>query len=223
MPLDELATTVWGDDLPASWETSLRALVSRLRAVLTRAAPGVALVSDAGCYQALLGDAWIDLEAAANAVDHAEGALRRGELDRAWSQATVAAGIGRRPLLPGEDLPWVAALQGRLRSLHVRALDVLARTYLAHGELPLAVTTARELVGLEPYREAGHRLLMRAHASAGDRAEAVRVYGALRDLLRTDLGIDPDPGTTRLFEDLIREHAPTPAVAGAPSTEAGLR
>lgn len=203
MPLDELAAALWGDRLPTSWETSLRAVVSKLRTVLARGAPHAALASDNACYQAMLADAWVDTEAAANAVDRAEGALRRNALHEAWSQATVAAGIARRPVLPGEELPWVAALRGRIRSLRVRALDVLAQVYLARADHPLAVSTARELTDLEPYREAGYRHLMAAHNASGDRADAIRVYAELRELLGEDLGVDPAPETRRVFEQLL--------------------
>jgi SARP family transcriptional regulator, regulator of embCAB operon len=204
LPLDALAAAVWGEHLPSSWETSLRALVSKLRSVLATAAPEATIESDAGCYQVDLGDAWVDVEAAANAVDRAEGALRNRQPDDAWSQATVAAAIARRPALPGEDLPWVAALRGRVRSVRVRAVAVLAQVYLARADHPLAVATARELIDLEPYREAGYRQLMQAHAASGDRAEAVRVYGQLRELLRDDLGVDPDPETRGVYERCLR-------------------
>jgi SARP family transcriptional regulator, regulator of embCAB operon len=203
VPLDHLAAAVWGDRLPASWDTSLRAIVSKLRSVLSTAAPQATIASDAGCYQAKLGEAWVDIEAAANAIDRAEGALRAAELADAWSQATVAAGIARRPVLPGEDLPWVTALRGRVRGVRVRAVDVLTQVHLARADHPLAVAMARELIDLEPYREAGYRHLMRAHAMSGDRAEALRVYGGLRELLRDDLGVDPDPETRRVFERCI--------------------
>jgi SARP family transcriptional regulator, regulator of embCAB operon len=224
LPLDELAAAVWGERLPGSWETSLRAIVSKLRRVLATIAPQVAVVSDAGCYQVKLGDAWVDVEAATNAIDRAEGALRTGRLADAWSEATVAAGIARRPVLPGEDLPWVAALRGRVRSVRVRSADVLTQLYLARSDDPLAVTTARELVDLEPYREAGYRYLMRAHAAAGDRAEAVRVYGRLREMLREDLGVDPDPETRRVFERCLRTGDPCsdepPSPNGPPTSSA---
>jgi SARP family transcriptional regulator, regulator of embCAB operon len=204
MHLDELATALWGERLPNSWETSLRAIVSKLRTVLATTAPDATIVSDTRCYQVKLGGAWVDLEAAANAIDRAEGALRSGQLDQAWSHATVAAGIARRSILPGEDLTWVAELRGRIRAVRVRAVDVLAQVYLARADQPLAISMARELVDLEPYREAGYRHLMNAHAASGDRAEAVRVYGSLRDLLCRDLGVDPDPVTQRAFEQLLR-------------------
>jgi SARP family transcriptional regulator, regulator of embCAB operon len=215
VPYDELADALWGAELPPSWDRSLRVLVSKLRKVLpapSGADPGTGplLVSDAGCYQARLGEAWIDVEAATNAVDRAEGAWRGRDLATAWAEATVAASVTRRPLLAGEDQPWIAQERGRLRGLRVRGLEVLAAVYLARGEAVLAREVAQELVGLEPLREAGHRLLMHAHVAGGDRAEALRVHQRLRESLAEELGIDPSPETGALHRAILREH-PGPA------------
>jgi SARP family transcriptional regulator, regulator of embCAB operon len=165
VPLDDLAEALWGPQLPPSWERSLRVIVSKLRRALAsvevagtggtsatgasatgagEGTPGslATIVSDAGCYQAMLGRAWVDVEAAANAIDRAEGAWRRAELADAWSEATVAAAITRRPLLAGEDHRWVAEERGRLRSIGVRALEVLASVHLARDDHVLARQTA---------------------------------------------------------------------------------
>lgn len=206
VPLAELAQALWGHDLPRTWEPSLRAVVSKLRLAIQSAGGDTAeIASDAGCYHARLGDAWVDVEVAANAVDRAEGAMRTGDVGDAWSEAVVAAAITRRPLLPGEDRPWVAELRGRLRSLRVRALDVLARVHLERREHPLAVQVARELVELEPFREAGHRQLMNAHAGGGDRGEALRSYERLRALLRDELGVGPSADTEAVYVAILRD------------------
>ena len=205
VPLTELAQALWGDDLPRTWEPSLRAVVSKLRMAIQGAGGGAEIASDASCYQVLLRDGWVDVEVAANAVDRAEGAWRTRNTGQAWSEAVVAAAIARRPLLPGEDLPWVAELRRRLRSLAVRSLDVLARVHLERAEHPLAVQVARELVELEPFREAGHRHLMRAHAAAGDRGEALRTYERLRALLGDELGVGPSTETEALYLAILRK------------------
>ncbi len=207
--IDTLAAALWGNHLPPSWEPSLRAIVSKLRRALAQIDDGVGLLSDAGCYQAVLGEAWIDVDAAMNAVDRAEGALRRGKHALAWADATVAASIAGRPVLPGEDLPWVGALRGRVRSTHIRALDVLARLYLADEQLPLALAIAQQLVELEPYRETSYHHLMRAQLAAGNRGEAVRVYGALRQRLREELGVDPSAETQAVYLAAMRAGART--------------
>ncbi len=205
VPIDELAVVLWGDTPPRTWEPSLRVVISKLRATLGEVTDGrLSIERDGGCYQAAVGEVWVDIEAAANAVDRAEGAWRRGEVATTWSEAAVAAAIARRPLLPGEDRPWIDALRTRLRAAHVRALDLLVRVHLGQGDRELAVALASDLVELEPYREESHRLLMRAYVLSGERAEAIRVYGRLRDVLAADLGIDPSPQTAALYLDVLR-------------------
>jgi len=65
---DELAEVLWGDDLPRSWETSLRGVALRLRALLGAAGlvPGDALISAHGCWQLQLPETTtVDVEAVA--------------------------------------------------------------------------------------------------------------------------------------------------------------
>jgi hypothetical protein len=48
---DELAEAIWGDDIPDAWDTTMNALVSRLRralAPLTEMAPGLAIRGEPG-------------------------------------------------------------------------------------------------------------------------------------------------------------------------------
>lgn len=206
VPIGELADAIWGADVPASVDSSLRAVISKLRSAMigAEASPAPTIAFDAGCYQLRAPGAWVDVEAAANAVDHAEGAWRAGTSEGAWSHATVAAAIARRPLLPGEDASWIAEAQGRLRRVHVRALTVLAEVWRERGDDGLAVATATELVALEPFREASHRALIAAYQAAGDAAEAARAYAACRRLLREELGVDPSPETERLHRQVLR-------------------
>lgn len=210
IPVGELAAALWGDELPRSWEPSLRVIVSKLRAVLDEVG-ATGLRREAGCYQAELGHVWVDLEAAANAVDRAEGARRGGDTAAAWSEATVAAALTGRPLLEGEDRPWIDELRAHLDHLAIRAHDVLCEVNLARGDHRLAAHAARRLISLAPFRESGYRHLMRAEAAAGDHAEALRNYGMLRALLAEELGTNPSPETQELFAELLAAGAAGPA------------
>lgn len=204
VPVDELASAVWGGELAPSWEPSLRAILSRLRATLAEAHAGARIETDRGCYQADLGACTVDIEAAANALDRAEGAARRGTLEAAWPEATVAASIAARGFLPGQDQPWVSDLRSELRATWVRALDVLAACYLASGQDALVVALARQQIDAEPYRESSYRHLMRAHLAQGNRGEAIRAYAELRQRLADDLGVDTDPATRQLHLEALR-------------------
>jgi DNA-binding SARP family transcriptional activator len=45
---------------------------------------------------------------------------------------------------------------------------------------------------------------MRLHARAGNRAEALRVFGQCRELLREELGASPSPQTEAIYLEILR-------------------
>ena len=46
---------------------------------------------------------------------------------------------------------------------------------------------------------------MRLHAQMGNRAEALRVFGKCRELLREELGADPSQETEAAFLEILRD------------------
>jgi len=74
---------------------------------------------------------------------------------------------------------------------------------LGGPELASAERSGRALTQLAPYRESGHRLLMKVFAASGNVAEAIRVYEVLCCRLRNDLGIVPSPETRELHRGLL--------------------
>ncbi|HJU48218.1 MAG TPA: ABC transporter substrate-binding protein [Gaiellaceae bacterium] len=211
VPRDELADVLWADAPPARWEKALSVLVSKLRGLLESCGVDgqAALRSAFGCYQLVLpSDAWIDVTAAREAADAAEVALGAGDLDAAREAAGEAAALARRSFLPGEDAGWIEEKRRELSELLVRALELLADACLASGDAREAVRPAEELTTLEPYREGGYRRLMQAHAAAGDRAEALRVYERCRRLLADELGAYPSPETESVYRALLLRPAP---------------
>ena len=208
VPQDALAEAIWLAEPPPAADTALSALVSKLRGWLRaiRPAGAAGIKSEFGCYQLRLpADAWVDVEAARQAVDEAEGALRAGKSSSAWGPACVAWAITQRDVLPGEEGLWIERERGRLLALRVRALDCLAALWLANGEGALAVQSLVEAVELDPFRETGYQNLMRAHASLGNRADSLRVYDRLRRLLAEELGSEPSPQTEAVFLELLRQ------------------
>jgi DNA-binding SARP family transcriptional activator len=201
LPRPELAEAIWSEALPDAWEAALSALVSRLRGAL---APGATVAGGSSGYQLRLPpDAWVDLEAATQAIDQAETALRRAEPRSAFGPAAVAVSIARRPCLPAENGAWIERQRTRLRGILLRGLDCLAQVWLANGEGALALQAAEEALSLEPFRETGYQRLMQVHAALGNRSEAIRVYGRCRLLLADELGVDPSPQTEALYLKLL--------------------
>jgi DNA-binding SARP family transcriptional activator len=206
---EELVSVIWRDSPPRGLDVSLSAILSKLRAALKRAGlsereAGVDVRLGVTALRVPL-DTWIDLEAAGNAIDEAEGALRRGDRRMAWGAANVAVSIGRRSFLADEDAPWIEARRVQLRSILVRGLHCLATTSASNGEPALAVQYLQEILALEPFRETAYQELMRTHAQAGNRAEALRVFGRCRELLREELGASPSPATQTVFLEILRQ------------------
>ena len=205
VPQSELAELLWPESLPPSWPVALSAVVSKLRQKLGNLGlDRDRIIANAfRCYQFRPPiKTWIDLEAAANAVHQAEGALVANRPQAAYGPALIAATIARRPFLVGEDSPWIVSCRQRQRDVLVRALDCRVEALLANGEVALALDQARAAVGLEPYRESGYRRLMQVLVRQGDRGEAIRVYNNCRRLLADELGVAPSSETESLRRSL---------------------
>ena len=95
---------------------------------------------------------------------------------------------------------------------HYCGIDLHARTmYLCimnqAGDVLLHQNTrcnpASFLRAIEPYRESGYRLLMRALEAQGNVAAALTVYDELRRLLRDDIGTAPAAQTQALHKRLL--------------------
>ena len=214
VPRDELAEFLWGDELPPTWEKAIRVLMTKLRALLEECGidGSTALTSAFGCYKLTLpAGAWIDVDAAVEAVARAEAALAAGDLSEARSQGAAAAALARRSFLPGEDGLWVEGKRRDLREVLVRSLECLRDASLATGDVAEAIRHADEVTELEPFRESGYRRLMEAHIAAGNPAEALRVYERCRRFLADELGAYPSAESEAVYLEILRSSPVGPA------------
>ena len=201
VPRDELIDAVWPQGAPSAADSSLSALLSKLR----RALHPHRLEGRSTLQLRLPARSWVDVEAAMEAIHRAESALTRDDWPAAWSAARVTLHIARRPFLPGSDAPWIDERRRELADMHVRSLEATAAAALAIGgtELRTAERSARTLIRVAPYRESGHRLLMEVLARGENVGEALRVYEELRRRLREELGAAPSPGLRQLHQQLL--------------------
>ena len=199
-PRDEVAEALWREPDPAAVDARLNPLLSKLRKAL-----GADSVDGRSALRLCLPDAWVDLEAAAEAIHRAESAVAQRDWARAWGPALTALFAAERGFLPGEDAPWIDEVRHELTELRLRALEAYAAAALGLGgtELVAAVRAGRQLTRLAPLRESGYRYLMRALADQGNLAEALGVYGQLSECLREQLGVSPGPATRDLYERLL--------------------
>jgi DNA-binding SARP family transcriptional activator len=207
MNRDELLTAVYGDEAAPDHQSRLSVLLSKLRRVI-----GTDLLAGRSEIELVLGpDAFVDVDAAFEALHRAESHVSVGEWADAWGPAGVAYHVASRPLLQGQDQPWLDEWRRRLDDVRLRGLECFATVRLELGgpTLPQAETCGHRLIEMAPYRETGHRILMEALERQGNVAEALLVYDRLRVLLRNELGIAPSPAVQNVYRRLLGETATT--------------
>ncbi|MGH7669781.1 MAG: BTAD domain-containing putative transcriptional regulator, partial [Gemmatimonadaceae bacterium] len=106
--------------------------------------------------------------------------------------------------LPGaDDLErWVDAQRERFARERGRALEELAQAAEQQGELGEAVHWWRLLAAQDPYNSRIAHRLMRALDGTGDAAGALRHAGLHTQLLKDELGIEPDAALLGLADEL---------------------
>jgi DNA-binding SARP family transcriptional activator/TolB-like protein len=114
---------------------------------------------------------------------------------------------------------WVERERERLRGRAADAAWAWAEARAAAGDTAQAVRWARWAAALAPADEAVVRRLMTFLRRLGDRAAALRAYGAFADRLSKEFELEPSAETRRLAEDIRREHPPaaSPEPAAQPA------
>jgi len=205
VPRAELAEIVWPANRPTGWEGALSTVVSRLRTVLGTLPGDPLIVSGRGRYRFAPPDgAWIDLEQVAEQLDLARQALTGADLLAAADHAATAVELARQPLLAGLDGEWLDRQRDQLRAAWLAAVETLAEARLVGGDPIAAVGHAEQVIAADPVRETGYQLLINAHLAAGNRAEALRTYQRCREVLCTELGVDPSPQTEARYLAALR-------------------
>jgi DNA-binding SARP family transcriptional activator len=103
---------------------------------------------------------------------------------------------------------WLAAERYRTLAIVCDVLQRLTAEQDAADEHEAAIQSGRRLVALDPLSEFGQRMLMRAYARAGRRAEALRQYKSCAETLKRELEVAPDVETQALANEIARSGAP---------------
>jgi DNA-binding SARP family transcriptional activator len=209
MDRDELLTAVYGEEAPPDHHPRLNVLLSKLRRAV-----GAELVPGRSEIELVLPrDAFVDVEAALEALHRAQSHIAGAEWAEAWGPSGVAYHVASRPLLQGHDRAWLDEWRRRLYEVRVRGLECFgaARLGLGGSTLPQAEECGRRLIELAPYRETGYQILIEALERNSNTAEALLVYDRLRVLLRDELGIAPSPDLQSVHRRLLGKTTTTTA------------
>lgn len=191
---DHLADLLWPNSDPNHARGALRRTISTLRSGL--------------------GGRWVEADRTQVRLDREGLWVDTAVLEEGGAEALELIG-GR--FLEGfwlRDAPdfegWQVSMAEHYDRTARRLLKAAVAAAVAVGDTVTAVEHGERLVALDPIDETSHRALMRAYASAGDRAAAARQFRKCATVLETELGVAPLPETVDLFERILTgEGAPT--------------
>jgi DNA-binding SARP family transcriptional activator len=207
-PRDKLVTLFWGSHFEVQARQNLRKALFRLRHAL---GPD-ALVS--------VGEA-ISLAPGLVTCDAArlQGLIR----ERSRASLAEAAGLYNGRLLSDVNITedawseWLEVERQRVETLAVDAMVTFGEQELQAGNGEQALEAASRAVAVNGLREDAHRLLLKALAATGRKAEALKRHEDLVALLKRELNTEPDPATESLVAELRSTQPPSAAQITKPA------
>ena len=119
-------------------------------------------------------------------------------------------------LLPEDRYqPWARAHRDRARERYLELLRVLAHLHSRREEHDLAIECLQQLIAKDPVDEAAHVELMTLYAEIGLWHQALRQFRDLREALRRELDVSPDPASLERYRAIFAGST-LPTASGGP-------
>jgi len=198
---DRLVDDLWGEDAPASALKMVHVYVSKLRKVL----PDGMLVTRAPGYALEIDPEALDLTRFERLREQGRAALADGQAAAAADRLREALALWRGPALAEFDEPFAVVESARLEELRLSAVEDRIDADLALGLHTGLVGELDALVAHNPLRERLRGQLMLARYRSGRQAEALAGYRELRELLATELGIEPSAPMRDLERRMLQQ------------------
>ena len=189
---DHLADLLWQDRTQAQARANLRVLLSSIK---KRLKPFIRIDQESVSFE----------ENATIRVDVAElqECLDVRNLDHAVDLYKGRFLEGFHVRGASEFDHWVIVQNERFLQQMVEALQVLVEQRLKQGEYQEGLVYARRLLALNSLMESAHRNLMRMLALGGHRDQALAQYQICKDILASELSVEPSAETTILNEQIV--------------------
>jgi DNA-binding SARP family transcriptional activator/tetratricopeptide (TPR) repeat protein len=162
----------------------------------------------------------LNVDVISSDIQEFDEARRRGDHER-------VAGLYAGPFLDGFYLSgcdeferWVDEERRRTLQVALASIETLAKRAADAGDVTAAVEWGRRMAALAPYDSRIALQLVRSMAAAGDPGGAVRQAQIHETLVRTELGLSPDPSIAEFLAGLS---SAAPVVLPVPAPLAGSR
>lgn len=112
--------------------------------------------------------------------------------------------VYRGDFLPTEqEEPMILAARAEWKSKLVNSLQHAARRLVAMGDSHTALNMVQIALSCDPQREDCYEQLMTMQARCGQRPAAIETWLRYRTYLKDELGIDPSPRASQIYERII--------------------
>jgi DNA-binding SARP family transcriptional activator len=211
---EEIADALWGERAPRSARSVVRTYISRLRIVLSASEEGEEVIGSSGSgYAVALEAAYVDVNSFHHLVRRARAARAQGNLAEAVDLFYNALRLWRGTPLSATRGDYIDQERMRLLQHKIAVLEERLELELELGRHVEAGEELADAIAVEPMRERLHELQMISLYRSGRQAEALAVYGRIRQLLAAELGIDPSAGLRDLYQRILRGDPGTAAPA----------
>jgi DNA-binding SARP family transcriptional activator len=203
VPRDVLLEKLWPEtDMDLAGQ-SLNSLVYSLHKLLRDVMDGVpAVVNTDGGYRLNREEAvGTDIEWFVDLAHVADQQAVLGNDRVAVDLYSRAVRLYRGDLQGHDDAEFVIKRE-HLRARYLTLLARLAQYHYLGDEYSECLDYALRLLDWEPCREDAHRIAMACYVRRGERAQALRQYRLCESILSSEFGAQPEPATTRLFEQV---------------------
>ncbi len=211
-PREQLAELLWPDRPPGIAAQNLRQSLTRLQRLLPQpsALQPFLMITRHTVQFNTASDVWLDTAAfeTARAACQLHAHKRLDQCRQCAPQLDTLADLYRGEFLadliadsaPFEE--WVVLKREWYRREALYALDHLTRRLEWQGRYEQAYQYAWRQVEIDPLREEAHMQVMRSLALSGRSHEALLQYENLRQVLHTELNVEPADDTTTLVEHI---------------------
>jgi len=199
--IDRLVADLWGEAAPASAVKMVHIYVSKLRKEL----PADVLVTRAPGYALVIQPEALDLTRFERLREEGRAALAAGLAAKAAGRIQDALALWRGPALAEFDEPFAIVESARLEERRLLSVEDRIDADLALGRHAGVLGELDALVAGHPLRERLWGQLMLARYRSGRQAEALAGYRELRELLMTELGIEPWPALRELERRILQQ------------------
>ncbi|MEV4640580.1 BTAD domain-containing putative transcriptional regulator [Actinoplanes sp. NPDC049548] len=208
VPVDRLVADLW-EHPPEGAIGALRTFIADLRRALEPdrppRAPAQLLVTEPPGYALRASPETVDAWRFEAAVARA-GALLADDAGAALALLDEGLALWRGPAYAEcAAEPWARAEIDRLDELRMLAVERRAEALLALGRSGEAVSELQAHTREQPLREDAWHLLARALYGSGRQGEALGALRRARDVLVSELGVDPGPRLRRLEADILAQ------------------